>query len=294
MHNLKKGTWAQAHHATEESHVALTTVFLHVNNKEGSWITPPAATLLWQPLIEHMGWCLVRAESGFTSFTATASSQLWERNWSQRGGESLGYCITLHTHLSLLRDIPHCQATHTHSLSWHSQCNCGTWASVEHVSSGWFRSNSLEAHDILRVRFPLLWTPPVTDQWRLELEGVLLCASPLKCWHRACVGEHEGKCCVSVLAGNRQDIHRDERHPGGPADQPEGVPAEHHVLHAWDQQAGGIPPAHPGGPHLRQPVHFLHNGGNTLTQPSRLHESVYLSHPCFFFCSFFQVTTKLT
>lgn len=35
-----------------------------------------------------------------------------------------------------------------------------------------------------------------------------------------------------ALAGNWQDIHRDERHSGGPADPPEGVPADHHVLHA--------------------------------------------------------------
>ena len=53
-----------------------------------------------------------------------------------------------------------------------------------------------------------------------------------------------------ALAGNRQDIHRDERHSGGSADQPEGVRAEHHRVQAQHRPAGGRPPAHPGGPHL--------------------------------------------
>ena len=67
-------------------------------------------------------------------------------------------------------------------------------------------------------------------------------------------------------AGNRPHLHRDARHPGGPADTPTPVREEHRQLQAKDRPAGGRPPAHPGSSHLRQQTHQLHHGGKTWSR----------------------------
>ena len=62
-------------------------------------------------------------------------------------------------------------------------------------------------------------------------------------------------------AGDRAHLHRDERHAGGPAGAPETLRAQHRRLQTQPGPAGAAAPAHPGGPHLRQPARQLHHGG---------------------------------